>query len=480
MRTPLYISVFDEPERETVPVSALSAWGVCTLFLGIGAAFGRSFFYIGVPPAHLFIGDMILGAFIIFRANKSLGTWAQMLMSKSDYSFFSWCLLISFLYGGFEILYGLSREYSPIYALENFVFNVYPLYIFLGIWMGAEYPTLLKKIFRGLAWILAFYGPAYFLFLDKITWTMPGSETPVFSQAGGGGMIILSLLAFESRPKRFWPLMVIAGMTMLAVQVRAEWLSMAVAFVVWGFLERKMRSVGLVVAIVTILLAAGYVADVNIPSPAERGGSISSREIVARGLAAVNPDLAREYTDSSNVSFYYGTVYWRTRWWNAIWDSVNEDRASILIGKGYGFPLASLVPDSVNSDTRSPHNIGLYALGYSGWIGLAIFLALQFSLMVLGWRTYKLTGQAWPLAFWISGLINAFFGNSFETPIGAIPFYLFLGLAFGPALSWNGATDRRLHLDEAFAGHRSRSRSDHRPAFVRSYRGMANSSVGEL
>jgi len=480
MRTPLYISVFDEPERETVPVSALSTWGLCTLFLGLGASFGRSFFYIGVPPAHLFVGEIILGTFIIFRANRSLGAWARMLMGRTEYSFFSWCLLISLLYGGFEVLYGLSREYSPVYALENFAFNVYPLYLFLGIWMGAKYPTLLKKIFRGLAWILAFYGPAYFLFLDKISWTMPGSSTPVFSQAGGGGMIILSLLAFESKPRRFWPLMVIAGMTMLAVQVRAEWLSMAVAFVVWGYLERKLRSVALVAAIVSVLLIAGYVADVNIPSPAERGGSISSREIVARGLSAISPDLAREYTDSSNVSFYYGTVYWRTRWWNAIWDSVNEDRASILIGKGYGFPLASLVPDSVSADTRSPHNIGLYALSYSGWIGLAIFLMFQSSLMILGWKVYKNTGQAWALAFWISGLINAFFGNSFESPVGAIPFYLFLGLAFGPALGWSHASDRSLYEDEAFAGTRRSARSSRQPAFVQSFRGMTNPSVGEL
>lgn len=480
MRTPLYISVFDEPERETVPVSALSAWGLCALFLGLGASFGRSFFYIGVPPAHLFVGEIILGIFIIFRANKSLGAWARMLMGRTEYSFFAWCLLISLLYGGFEVLYGLSREYSLVYALENFAFNVYPLYLFLGIWMGAKYPTLLKKIFRGLAWILAFYGPAYFLFLDKISWTMPGSSTPVFSQAGGGGMIILSLLAFESKPRRFWPLMVIAGMTMLAVQVRAEWLSMAVAFVVWGYLERKLQSVGLVAAIVSILLIAGYVADVNIPSPAERGGSISSREIVARGLSAISPDLAREYTDSSNVSFYYGTVYWRTRWWNAIWDSVNEDRASILIGKGYGFPLASLVPDSVSADTRSPHNIGLYALSYSGWIGLAIFLIFQSSLMILGWKVYKHTGQAWALAFWIAGLINAFFGNSFESPVGAVPFYLFLGLAFGPALGWSPASNRYLYEDEAFAGTHRSGRTSRQPAFVQSFRAMTNPSVGEL
>jgi len=273
--------------------------------------------------------------------------------------------------------------------------------------------------------------------------------------------------------------MAIAGMTMLAVQVRAEWLSIAVAFMVWGALERKLRKVGLVVAIVTVLLAAGYVADVDIPSPAERGGSISSREIVARGLAAISPDLAREYTDSTNVSFYYGTIYWRTRWWNAIWDSVHDDRTTMLIGNGYGFPLASLVPDSVSSDTRSPHNIGLYALGYSGWIGLIIFLAFQTSLMILGWKTYKATGQAWALAFWISGLINAFFGNSFETPMGAIPFYLVLRLAFGPALSWNRASNRYFET-EAFEERPQRAKASREAAFVRSFGDLSNSAAGEI
>jgi hypothetical protein len=454
----------------TVLFSDMSPWARSVFLLLLGASFGRSFFYLGIPPAHIFIGEMVLAAFLIFRTDRSLGAWARMLMAPGYYEFFAWCLLVSVLYGAFEVLYGVHSGYSFLTAAENMAFNVYPLYFFLGLWMGEENPTLLKKVFRGLAWILALYGPAYFLILDKIKLNMPGSETPVFSQAGGGGMIILSLLAFEAKPRRYWPLMLIAGMIMLAVQVRAEWCSMVIAFLIWGALEGKMRRVAMVALLVAVLLALGFIADVNIPSPQERGGSISSREIVARGISAVDPSLAQEYTDSKNISFYYGTIYWRTRWWTAIWDSVHEDTTKTLIGNGYGFPLGGLVPYLANIDIRTPHNILLYALGYSGWIGLAIFLTLQLSLLLLTWKTYRLTGRSWPLAFFASGLISAFFGNALEAPMGAIPFYLMLGLAVGPALGQ--ATDRLTQRASMIPGYldHGMSGAHYTPALVRDIR----------
>jgi hypothetical protein len=469
----------DVSRRETVPISALSFWGLCALLIALGSSFGRSFFYIGIPPAHVFIGDILLAMFVLFRADRSLGAWARMLIGPSDYTLFSWCLLISCLYGGFEVLYGLHRGYPVLTALENLAFNVYPMYLFLGIWVGEQYPTLLKKAYRGLAWILAIYGPAYFLFLDKIQWNMPGSTTPVFSQAGGGGLIILSLLAFESKPGRFWPLMVIAGVITLAVQVRAEWIATGIAFLIWGVLERKMRFVGMVAAVMLLLLVAGYVTDVDLPSPQERGGSISTREIVARGVSAISPSLAEKYTDSTNISFYYGTIYWRTRWWTAIWNSVQDDHTSMLIGNGYGFPLAGLVPYLEGTDIRTPHNIALYALGYTGWIGLVLFLALQFSVLVLAWKTYRATGQSWALAFWGAGLVSAFFGNSLESPIGAIPFYLFLGLAIGPVLCRSVVHQGYAGRFAAASPQTLSANAYQAHAIVSALRAMTHSPVGE-
>ncbi len=41
-------------------------------------------------------------------------------------------LLLFILYGGFEVLYGLYSGYSPLTALQNLVFNIYPVYFFCG------------------------------------------------------------------------------------------------------------------------------------------------------------------------------------------------------------------------------------------------------------------------------------------------------------------------------------------------------------
>jgi hypothetical protein len=264
---------------------------------------------------------------------------------------------------------------------------------------------------------------------------MPGAEgVPVFPQAGGGGFIILSILALERKPIKFWLPLIVAAIIMLAVQVRAEWLSIFVAFSIWGVLQKKMTKVISIAALVVVLLVVGFAADVNLPSPAERGGNISSREIVARGLSAINPELAQNYTDSRHTGFYAGTISWRTRWWTAIWDSVNESIPKSFIGNGYGFPLKDLVPYLKSQEIRTPHNIFFFALGYSGWIGVLLFFSLQISICAMLWRVFKLTGQSYGVAVWACDLVGAFFGNTFESPMGAIPYYLTMGLMIGAVL----------------------------------------------
>jgi hypothetical protein len=282
--------------------------------------------------------------------------------------------------------------------------------------------------------MLAIYGPAYLLFLDHIKLTMPGSDTLVFNQAGGGGLIILAFLALERKPLRYWLPMVIGAFMTLAIQEREEWISTAVAFSVWGLLERKKTKVLSVGVLVLVLLLVGLIADVDLPGPVERGGRISSSEIVARGLSAISPDLAREYTDSKNVGMYAGTISWRTQWWSAIWSSVHESFPKALIGNGYGFSLKDLVPYLKGMDIRTPHSIFFFALGYSGWIGVLLFVSLQASILGLLWRVYRLTGQSYGLAIWISTLTASLFGNSFESPMGSIPNYMAIGLIIGSVL----------------------------------------------
>ncbi len=412
-------------------------WSKWVLFILVGFSLtGRSFAYLGIPPAKLFVGDLTLGAFILLCPRKIFDTWIKALTGGGPLGPFAWVLLLSISYGIFEVIRGVLYGFSPIIAIQNLVFNVYPLYLFLGLWLGKRRPELLLRFAQVFAICFCIYAPLYLVVLHNIRILMPGSDgVTVFGQANGGGFIILSLLCLDPKPSRWWPAMTIAAAALLAAQVRGEWLAMVAAMMIWGVLEKKMSRVALIGFGIFAVLLVGFALDVNLPSPGERGGAISSREIVARGLAAASPDLARDLTGSDMVNYYSGTIKWRQTWWKAIWAHSQENYTNLIIGPGYGYLLKNLVRYLQQLDLRTPHNVFFYALGYSGWLGVTIFFALQGTCGVLLWRVYRLTGQAYGLAVWASILLSAFFGNVMETPVGAIPFYLVIGLFVGPYLA---------------------------------------------
>ena len=373
-------------------------WSKWVLFLLLGLSLtGRSFAYLGIPPAKLFVGDLTLAAFIVLHPRNVFDPWIVALTKGGPLGPFAWLLLASLAYGIFEVIRGILLGFTPLVATENLVFNVYPIYLFLGIWLGRRRPELLLRFVQAFSICFCVYAPAYMFFLHKLTVAMPGSDgVPVFGQPGGGGVIILALLCLDPKPSRFWAPMTIAAAMLLAGQVRAEWVGMVLALLIWGTLSKKMTNVAIIGAGIAILLAIGYMSDINIPAPQLRGGNISSREIVARGLAAIDPEVAQGVTGSTYVGFYKGTITWRETWWRAIWVNSQENYTNFLIGPGYGFLLKDLVNYLKDSgDLRTPHNIFYYALGYSGWLGVLFFFSLQAACGALVWRAYKITGQSW-------------------------------------------------------------------------------------
>ncbi len=426
------------PPADTDSFRSMTPWAKWVFIMMFCSSFGKTFYYLGIPAAKIFIGDITLGLFFVLRTRELASRWFGALTGRNVLSPFAWVLLLSVLFGIVEVLYGLHSGYSLLTALQNLVFNLYPVYFFLSLWVGSEHPTMLQKVIRWWAWTLALYGPAYLLVLNKIKWFVPGTDgVPLFPQAGGGGMFLLSLLALERRPSRFWLPMVMCAFMMLAAQVRSEWLSTIIGFVLWGLLERKFARVAQAFTLIAALLVIGFVLDVDLPSTSLRGGAVSSREIVARGLSAVSPSLAQEYTASKNTAMYAGTISWRTRWWSAIWDSVSPEHSLVkaAFGNGYGFPLKDLVPYlRAVAELRTPHSIFYFALGYSGWIGVLLFFGLQAALFKMLWRVYKLTGQSWGIVAQTMTVVGALFGNSLESPMEAIPFYLLMGLFIGPVL----------------------------------------------
>jgi hypothetical protein len=239
-------------------------------------------------------------------------------------------------------------------------------------------------------------------------------------------------MCFEQSLAKSWLLILMNAVVMLALQVRAEWVSFLAALTIWSVLTGRSARVLASLQVIALILLAGYIADVRLPSPKTRGGEISTREIVGRAVAAVDPEWAGEL--ARNSRFYAGTISFRVTWWKAIWESTHSDPATALLGQGYGYRLGDLVPYLRNETIRTPHSVFFYALGYTGWIGVVLFVLYTATIVRLTWRVFVLTGQPFGVAFCVLTITGALFGNLFETPFGAIPFYLLAGVSAAPAL----------------------------------------------
>jgi hypothetical protein len=408
-------------------------WAYVVALLIIGyLSMTRSFAYFGIPALKVFIGEAALGAFLLTHPKAVLGRWMAALVRPIPLSGAAWGVFLLLVYGLFQVLRGLDLGYRPLTILQNLAFNYYPFYFFLGFWVGSHQPGILPWVMRALAWGNGFYGVVYLLFLNRLTVTIPGSpQVPVFGQPVGSAVALLGLMAFASHLTQVWPLLLLNSFVMLGIQVRAEWLGFLVGILLWGRLTGRLGRLAVGGMAMLVLLGAMYVGDVHLPSPRGRGGSISTQEIVSRGLAPLDPEFATQYTE--HAEGYAGTVSWRTSWWRAIWDGIHEEPTRTLLGYGYGFPLGDLVPYLHGDVIRTPHNVFFYALAYGGWLGVGVFCFFQLALGHLLLRIFRLTGRPFGLAFWAMALTEAFFSNFFETPFGAIPFYLLLGLSIAHA-----------------------------------------------
>jgi hypothetical protein len=412
----------------------MSGWPKFFLFVIVGyLSMSRSFAYLGIPPARLFIGEMMIGAFLFSRPRAIFDRLLFGLAGVSPIGGFALMFGVSLAYGVFEVLRGVARGYPTVLALQGFAFHYYPICFLLGIWAVSEDATILRRVIRAAAWVNGIYGLLFTLFLSGLLIALPGTvDVRLFGQPEGSAIVLLGLICLEPRLGRVWHLLLLNAFVMLGLQVRAEYLGFFVGLAVWGLLSGRVGRLAAGAGVVAALLTVGALIDFRIPAPASRGGQISTRDIIGRVIAPVDEDLAETYSQSAKTNA--GTASWRTAWWSAIWEKVHQSNETALIGEGYGYPLANLVGYH-ERDIRTPHNVFFYALAYGGWAGVFIFAGLQASVAQILWRAFRQSGNPLGLTLWAAFFSGALFGNAFETPFGAIPFYLLIGMAAAPAMS---------------------------------------------
>lgn len=404
----------------------LDAWTQIVLFVLVGSMF--------VGKASVYV-ELAFGGFLLLSTRLLWDPWYNALTRRTgELSWIGWPLLISLIYGFGQVIYGLLEGHSMLTAFQILLFNIYPVYLFLGIWVGCRHPGIVRTYIKWMAWYIAFYTPLYYLFLNKLSIAVGHGGYAIVGNPGTGSILLLGLLAFESNLVEFWiPILVLTSLTIVN-QERADWLGLSLALILWGKLSKRMGRVFSLLGVLAAILLIAALVDLKLPPVPGRGGELSARGTIARVAGSISPQFAAEISgDRNNAAFYYGTVFWRKRWWGAIRDEVSKDPLTLTFGLGYGYPLAKLAGNAgtVKEGTRSPHSIFYFVLAYSGVVGVVIFFWLEFCLLFLLYRVYKVTGQIFGLAYFVYTLSGSFFGNFLEAP-SALPFYLLLGLCIGP------------------------------------------------
>jgi hypothetical protein len=415
----------------------MAFWSRMAGFLVVGyLSMKRSFAYLGVPP--IFIGEIALAAFLLLKPRVALGTWATSLLRPSPLNALGLTLLLFMSYGVWQVGRGVLGGTDIIYTLKFFIFNYYALYLFLAIWVGVHAPDFLRKLIRVVAWVNGIYGLLFIVALRYVPLSIPGfaaADVPLFSAPAGQVVAILGLICFERNLRAVWFVLLLNMMVTLVWQVRSDWLALALGTFTWGLLTGRLsRVVGIGMAAVAVL---GMMEIADIRLPGRNQADVSFSENLARIIAPIDLNLAKEL--SPNATKHAGTAEWRELWWEAIWRSVHSTPMLAAFGHGYGFDLFGLAPQAVrdgqeDDGVRTPHSVFYYALGYTGWVGVVLFGLLQFTILRLLWRSYRLTGQPVGVVFWVMAIAAAFFEGSFDAPYKAIPFYLLVGMAMAPAL----------------------------------------------
>jgi hypothetical protein len=247
-------------------------------------------------------------------------------------------------------------------------------------------------------------------------------------------VVILGLLCFERDLRAVWFILVLNIVITLAWQVRSEWAGLALGVLTWGLLAGRLGRVLAMGMAGLAVLGMIALADIRLPG---RNGDVSLSETLGRVIAPIDLELAEELTPGAR--YHAGTAEWRELWWDGIWRSVHSSPMLEAFGHGYGFLLVNLAPagGEYKESTRTPHSVFYYALGLTGWVGVVVFGALQLTILRLLWQSYRLTGQAAGIAWWVLGMVRFSFEEGLESPMKAIPFYLLIGICMAPALQLN-------------------------------------------
>ena len=384
------------------------------------------FFNKGVAYSYMAEILLVSGIFILFinRKHLELGLDTKQILVGIF-------ILISFLF----ILIGVF-QYSIFNVLRDSLAFQYAWFAFIIYFLKNEYDYIWQKIIKIYKWVplvlfLNFF-LFYFLFLYLPPINIFGNQNIIIYKNGDKSvhLLVSTILMFLYTDKysKKWlianSILIVINFLILLAFTRSG--SVAYIFALFSFfffskekiLNESLRKLLRYIPIIMVIGMGIFVA-IDIQGDAQ-GRTISLSQITDNFSSIVSTNIDGNLTENK---------VWRLIWWAKI---VNESFTleHFFVGKGLGMSLAG--SDILNTDDnlRSPHNFHLTILarfGYMVFIAWIIWLVSLFKPLF----TRKLAGKTLAItSILLAFIINGSFDVFFEGPMGAFPFWTFVGLLF--------------------------------------------------
>ena len=326
-------------------------------------------------------------------------------------------------------------------AVRDFALVYYGLFFFLVQRFASDPPSgrFLQRCVLGGCVALLVIHPLFTQLQNFFLQTLTVRGMPLIYFKGdlaGNFMALGSLLAFmrfEDGRRFRWVLvsLALAGL-MLTTNSRSSMVGLAVG-AAWLAVSGRWKFAG-ALSLSAIAAAVVFVTVAYVRNSSWEQTPVHS--LYERIASIVDPLGRRTYVTDDMLSKSDNNTF-RIVWWRA---SIDETvQTNPWFGLGFGHDLAqrfvrAYYPEG-NDDfsARSPHNVLITIFARMGLVGLVSFLVLMGAMAVRTWRalsdgeTYRKSG-AWWCGAWLL-LSCAVFGVVLEGPMGAVVFWVVLGLA---------------------------------------------------
>jgi hypothetical protein len=340
-------------------------------------------------------------------------------------------ILISFLY----IFFGIFK-YSIFNVLRDSLAFQYAWLAFIIYFLKNESEFIWGKIIQIYKWaplvILLNFFLFYFVFLYLPPINIFGNQSIIIYKNGDKSVhllisTVLMFLCTEKYSKKWLianTILIVINFLILLALTRSGSVAYILALFSFFFFSKEKilnESVRKLLKFVPIIMVIGmglFVA-IDIQGDAQ-GRTISLSQITDNFSSIVSTNIDGNLAENK---------VWRLIWWAKL---VNESFTvqHFFVGKGLGMSLAGNDISNTDDNLRSPHNFHLTILarfGYLVFITWIIWLVSLFKPLF----TKKLAGKTLAItSILLAFIINGSFDVFFEGPMGAFPFWTFVGLLF--------------------------------------------------